>query len=104
MKKKSTGKLSLSQQRLLFRLSVALVFCALLGVIFSPYGGIYALYQKKSHQARLERNIVELKKENTLLTKEITKLESDPEYIQDIARKKHGLLKKNERIYDFSRK
>lgn len=104
MKKKSTGKLSLSQQRFLFRLSVVLVVCAVLGVIFSPYGGLYSLYQKKSHQTRLENKIVELKDENESLSQEIRRLEDDPEYIKEIARKKHGLLKKNERVYDFSRK
>lgn len=104
MKKKSTGKLSQSQQRLLLRLSVVLVCCAVLGVFFSPYGGIYSLYQKKSHLAILEKKIVELGDENKVLGEEITRLQDDPEYIKEIARKKHGLLKKNERIYDFSKK
>lgn len=104
MKKKSTGKLSLSQQRLLFRFSVALVVCAVLGVFFSPYGGIYSLYQKKSHLAILEAKIVEFQDENKELSQEIARLQGDSEYIKEIARKKHGLLKKNERVYDFSRK
>lgn len=104
MKKKSTGKLSPSQQRLLFRLSGLLIFCALLGIVFSPYGGIYSLYQKKSHLAILEKKIVDLKSENEVLSQEIVRLQDDPEYIKEIARKKHGLLKKNERVYDFSGK
>ena len=104
MKKKLTGKLSQAQQRLLFRFSATLGCVAVLIIIFSPYGGIYSLYQKKEHLAILEEKTIELGSENKVLSAEIERLQDDPQYIKDVARKQHGLLQKNERIYDFSKK
>ena len=46
--------------------------------------------------------LVELEKENHDLRAEIDGLLNDPEYLEEIARKEYGLLRKNERVFDFS--
>jgi len=38
-----------------------------------------------------------------MIQAEIDGLQDDPEYLEEVARKEYGLLKKNERVYDFSK-
>jgi len=52
---------------------------------------------------RLQEKTVELEKENNDLQKEINQLQNDPDYLEKVARKEYGLLKKNERVFDFSK-
>ena len=73
-----------------------------LWMALSPYG----LWQ----HSRISRQLEELKaenarleQENQQLLREITLLRNDPQYIEEMARREYGLLKKNELIFDFSR-
>ena len=43
----------------------------------------------------------QLEAKNAELTKDIKRLQSDDTYLEEVARKKHGLLKKNETVYEF---
>ncbi len=47
---------------------------------------------------------MKLQKANKELQEEIDKLLGDPEYLEQVARKKYELLKPNEKVYDFTRK
>lgn len=58
----------------------------------------------------LSRELGELRAENQRLDTENQKLEdeirrllTDPKYIEEVARDQHGLLKKNEIMFDFRR-
>ena len=42
-----------------------------------------------------------LQKQNQKLSVEIKRLQQDEKYIEETARKKYGLLKKNEMVYEF---
>ena len=46
----------------------------------------------------------ELRQENQVLKEEIDKIQNDPEYLEEVARKKFGLIKKNELIFNFRKK
>ena len=46
-----------------------------------------------------QTSISALDKENTLLKKEIEKLQKDDEYLEEVVRKKHGFLREGERLY-----
>ncbi|MBN1823803.1 MAG: septum formation initiator family protein [Endomicrobiales bacterium] len=50
---------------------------------------------------KLKQELVSLKKENALLKKEVYFLESDPTYIERIARKELGLISPDEVEYRF---
>ena len=58
---------------------------------------------KRSELKTLRQETIQLEQENTRLQAEIDLLQNDSEYLEDIARKDYGLLKKNEQVYDFSR-
>ncbi len=59
-------------------------------------------YQGMRHQvAELTMENENLIRRNQELKEEIERLHHDDEYLEKIAREKHGLLKKNETVYEF---
>ena len=88
-------------RKALWILGVVVVVLSLLWFLFAPGRG-YVQYRK------LQREIDSLAEENrrldtknTELVEDIKRLKSDEAYIEDVARKKHGLLKKDEMVYEF---
>jgi cell division protein FtsB len=74
-----------------------LVFLGILLVIFLPsFAKIQELRQKNKE---LEINIKKLEAENLALNQEKEKLEKDPEYLEQVAREKLGIVKKGEIVY-----
>ncbi len=102
MKKKLKLHLSPIQEKMFVRIVIFLVTAAFAWFIFAPHIGILAYLQKHSRFERLEEKAVQLEESNTSLSTEIDRLKNDPAYLEDVARREQGLLKKNEYIYDFS--
>ena len=72
-------------------------------MLLSPHG----LWQYKKIAARVERleeKNQELEKNNAELRREIERLQNDPEYIEEVARHKYNLLKREEIVFDFEKK
>lgn len=83
-------------------IGVALFVVSLL-VYFAPYGlRNYLEIHKKLNQMNSE--IDELKTKNQELNDEITLLKTDSNYVEKIARKKLGMLKKNELLFEMPEK
>lgn len=98
-----TTKLSQTDKRR-FNLFVGVIATATLGlVLFSPFGIKRALENRRQLQEVKAEND-RLMADNEALKKEITKLERDPDYLETVAREKHGLLKKGEMVFDFNSK
>jgi len=104
MKKKPKQKLSPLQRRKLIKFVVVIVLLAFLWVFFSPNAGVWTVIQHRSELHQLQEETIQLEQENAALQSEIDQLQNDPAYLEEIARKKYGLLKKNERVFDFSKK
>ncbi len=80
---------------------IALVF--LLWVFFAPGGG-YVHYRKAQRElSTIKEKNIELQKNNAALRQEIERLQTDEAYLEKVAREKHGLLKKDERVYEFDK-
>jgi cell division protein FtsB len=90
------------QEGRVMKIVVALVLIAVLWVVFAPGSGIVTLVKKRSELHRLQKEKVQLEQQIEALQEDIDRLHSDPAYLEDIARRKYGLLKKNEKVYDFS--
>ena len=103
MKKNSKKRISSHQQGCLLKLIFVLVLGAVLWIVFSPGTGLFSLMGHRTELERLQEKTVELEKENNDLQKEIDRLQNDPEYLEKVARKEYGLLRKNERVFDFSK-
>lgn len=102
MKRKIKKRLSQLQQKRLVRITLLFLFFAMVWLIFAPRMGILSLYKEKGRLQALEEQKASLEKENTVLRREIDRIHNDIDYFEYLARKKHGLIKENEIIFDFS--
>lgn len=72
-------------------------------IVFSP-NGLLRYYRLQQSLKTVQAANEELRKQNEELRAEIDKLKNDPEYLEEVARKKFGLIKKNELIFNFKKK
>ncbi len=86
-----------TKQRIFVGISILLLFCLLLFIMFSD-SGLADLFKLKSDRDRLLQENERLKQENLSLYRTIDRLKNDPEYIESIARKEFGMIKKDEVI------
>jgi cell division protein FtsB len=103
---KRTYKISLSplQQKKLFRIAIALVVILLLALFFTPGKGLFFLRQQKARVASLNAEKQALTEKNHALRADIERVTNDVRYLEEVAREQHGLLKKDEMVFDFSPK
>ena len=71
--------------------------------LFSPWGFV-KYYRVSSDLEKARKGNLALEENNRKLEEEIEKLTSDPVYIEEVAREKLGMIKKNELVFDFSKK
>ena len=91
----------LVNRKMLWLLGAAVAVLLVLWFLFAPGRG-YLHYRKLHREVEnLTRENSRLEAQNAELVKDIRRLKSDEAYIEDVARKKHGLLKKDEMVYDF---
>lgn len=85
----------------MWRIGLLIASLGVLLLLFMPGRGLlhYRSVRKEAEALRLENQ--RLRKANQDLGAEITQLNTDEKYIEDLARKKYGLLKKNEEVYEF---
>jgi len=68
---------------------------------FSPYGA-WRAYRISRDLAAVRAENSRLKTENKQLRTEIDRLKRDPAYLEEVARREYGLIKRNEMLFDFS--
>lgn len=93
-----------SRRRRFSRSLALFVVLALLWVIFAPGAGVVSLVRKKMEQHQLEAQIARIKEQNVKLQNDIERLQTDPVFLEQHARDEGEMLKKNERVFDFSKK
>lgn len=80
-------------------LSIIFTILSLLFFFTSTKGGKY--FKLRNRISTLSLEVKELQEQNLELTTEIEKLKNDKKYLEEVARSKFGLLKKNEIVFDF---
>jgi len=103
IRRKPKKKLTQLQENRLLKIIIALIVVAVLWLLFAPGTGVYSLIKLRGKTAQLEQQTEELTKSNEKLRAEIERLKHDQAYLEKVAREKYGLLKKNERVFDFSK-
>jgi len=103
-KQKPKTVMSPLQRKRLLRISCTMIVCVLLWVVFAPGRGLYHLRQQKKHIAMLNAERQVLTQQNDEMIKDIERLRNDQEYLEQVAREEHGMLRENEIVFDFSRK
>lgn len=77
---------------------------ALLWLAFAPGRGFFYLNQRSKYLAEIEGESQKLVQQNSDISRDIERLQSDDEYLEQVAREEHGMLKDNEMVFDFSKK
>jgi len=73
-------------------------------LLFIPGRSLMSYRAMDQQVARLTRDNQRLEERNRALNEEIERLQHDDAYIEALARKKYGLLKNNETVYEFKSK
>ena len=103
VRRKPKKKLTPLQQNRLLKIILVLVVGSFVWVLFAPGTGVYSLLKLRNKTDRLESQTEELVKSNERLRAEIERVKNDPVYLEQIAREKYGMIKKNEQLFDFSK-
>ena len=72
-------------------------------IFFTFFGdkGLLQVYRLRRELKEIERVNMELRQENERLRAEIANLRTNKKYIEELARKELGLVKKGEIVYQF---
>ena len=86
------------------RILLLTFFLSVFLLSFFPSCSFYSYYQMQGQQYEIIRKNKTLSQESADLNKEINLLLHDEKYLEKIARKKYGMLKKDEEVYYLSPK
>ena len=85
------------RQKILLLFAILGLFSLLLFIMFSD-NGLSDLFTLRSERDRLIQENMRLKRENLTLYRTIDRLKNDPAYIESIARRELGMIRKGEVI------
>ncbi|HIJ78187.1 MAG: septum formation initiator family protein [Desulfobulbaceae bacterium] len=94
------SRFSLQERKKIILLSTLIFLIVGAWSIFGPFGAL-KYYRVAGELKEVQTRNKGLTQANDNLRKEIIKLRTDPAYLEEVARKEFGLLKKNEVVYDF---
>lgn len=93
-------QLNKTERRRIILITILTFSLATAWIIFSPQGAL-RYYDLKKQITTVKNENRELKGKNLKLEQEIEKLKNDSAYLEEIARKEFGLVKKNEIVFTF---
>ncbi len=65
---------------------------------------IELIKKQKERLVELQTESIQLKASNAAINEDIKRLQTDPEYLEKVAREEHGMLKDDEMVFDFKKK
>jgi len=103
--RKITEIIKIISQKKRIKLFILLAFISIIALFFIIGNrGTYKLFTFYNQKQKLENEIEKLETEKSALDTIQAKLESDPEYIEKVAREKYKMKKKGERVYQVVEK
>ncbi len=104
MKKTYKTSWSPDQQKRLVQVLIFFTVLVLLAIILAPGKGLLFLRNQKVQIASLHAEKQNLLQKNIALREEIKRMKTDVIFLEEVARGQHGLLKKDEIVFDFTPK
>ena len=98
------NKFTSREKKMLPHIGLFFFILIILWILFAPNRGILDHYRSQEEIEGLQIENKRLAEENTALQEEINRLQNDPAYLEEKARKEYGLLKENEVLYIFKKK
>ena len=92
--------LTKAERRLVKRIILIVAAVSVLWLLFSPNTGLFHYRSLQNRINSLSRENKDLEERNAELQQEIDRLQNDDAYLEELARKKYGLLKENETVYE----
>jgi cell division protein FtsB len=92
------------EKKLLAYAGLFFALLLILWTIFAPNRGIMDMWRTQNNLEKLQADNNRLEEENKDLREKIDKLQDDPAYLEEKARKDFGMLKENEVLYIFKKK
>jgi len=89
------------EKKTLSRFILAVIVLSLLFLVFAPGRGLLSHRKLKHEVQTLAQDNITLQQRNVELAKEIERLKNDEAYLEQLARGKYGMLKKNEEVYEL---
>lgn len=88
------------QRRMYFIPAAAITFI----LYFTVFGerGLLRIYHLNNEKKQVQRQMETIKDENMKLVREVDALKNDRRYLESIARRDFGMVRKNEVIYQFA--
>jgi cell division protein FtsL len=85
------------------RVLITVLMLVLVMIFFTFFGekGLLQVYRLRRELKEIERVNMELRQENERLRAEIGNLRTNKKYIEELARRELGLVKKGEIVYQF---
>lgn len=104
MTRQQKNRLSRQEQKRLRHIILLVGVIVVLMLIFFPGRSFMSYHQIQKQVSSLSRKNRQLEQRNRELAAEIERLQTDDAYLEELARKKYGLLKDNETVYEFKRR
>lgn len=101
MSRQPKKTLSTLEKKRLMRIIILIGGISVLFLVFVPGRSLISHHNMRQQVAELSMENENFVRSNQQLREEIERLQDDDEYLEKIAREKHGLLKKNETVYEF---
>ena len=98
------NKFSSREKKQLPYVGLFFLILLILWLMFAPDKGILALYKSQKEIKNLQAENKRLTEENRALQEAINRLQDDPSFLEEKARKEYGMLKENEVLYIFKKK
>jgi len=73
-------------------------------MFFAPGRGLFHLHQQSKYLAEVKAESQKLVQHNSDISRDIERLQSDDEYLEQVEREEHGRMKDNEMVFDFRKK
>ncbi len=101
MAHRKQSSLTIAERRLIRRVLLLCSAAGILWLLFAPGWGLVHYNRLQNRVETLARENRTLEERNAELRKEIERLQNDDSYLEEVARKKYGLLKENETVYKY---
>lgn len=93
-------KLNKGEKKILVKAALLLSTLSLSWITFGENGMLRYFEVKNELSATINKEEA-LTDQNKKLKKQVTKIQNDPEYLEEVARKRYNMTKKNEVIFKF---
>jgi cell division protein FtsB len=95
-----TGGLTGAMQRRMYIIPAAAIAFILYFTVFGERG-LLRIYHLNKERQEVQRRLETIRGENQKLVREVDALKNDRRYLESIARRDFGMVRKNEVIYQF---